>query len=208
MSWQEVAAAKAALRTAALRRRKLRAQEALAVAGEELAQAATDSFVAGGGDVAVPPVVALFLSGGGEPPTGGLARLFDGLGSRIIVPVLRPDGDLDWAAYRPGAPVVPGLRGTIEPAGARLGVEALRAAELVLVPALAVDRRGTRLGRGGGGYDRALPRRNAVARTLAIVFDEEVVDALPAAPHDQPVDGALTPRGLRLVPDPPTAEQQ
>ena len=84
-------------------------------------------------------------------------------------------GGLDWAAYSGPADLVPGVLGTREPAAARLGAGALAAAAAVLVPALAVDRRGIRLGRGGGYYDRAL--RLVAARTpvVALLHDGELV---------------------------------
>jgi 5-formyltetrahydrofolate cyclo-ligase len=65
----------------------------------------------------------------------------------------------------------------------------------VLVPALAVDRSGRRLGRGGGSFDRALCRVDR-SRTLALVYDDEVLDEIPAEPHDCRVGGILTPSGL------------
>jgi 5-formyltetrahydrofolate cyclo-ligase len=69
----------------------------------------------------------------------------------------------------------------------------------VLVPALAVDRHGNRLGRGGGSYDRALAR--ATGLTVAVLYDGELVDLLPVEPHDVPVNAVVTPRsGLVRLP--------
>ena len=70
-----------------------------------------------------------------------------------------------------------------------------RDAAVVFVPALAVDRAGTRLGRGAGFYDRTLPLAGPAARLVAVVRDDELVDELPAEPHDVPMTHALTPRG-------------
>jgi 5-formyltetrahydrofolate cyclo-ligase len=100
----------------------------------------------------------------------------------VLVPVLLPDGDLDWAAV--GAPDV------------LLGVDAIADASLVLVPALALDRSGHRLGRGGGSYDRALARVRPGQTVLGVVHEEEVLDALPVERHDRGVDGALTPSAV------------
>ncbi len=111
-----------------------------------------------------------------------------------LLPVLLEDGDLDWALYDGHLTV--GRRGLREPAGTRLGVEALAACDLVLVPALLVARDGTRLGRGGGSYDRALARSTGL--TVALVHDGELVDHLPVEPHDVPVWAAATP-SLGLV---------
>jgi 5-formyltetrahydrofolate cyclo-ligase len=108
--------------------------------------------------------------------------------------VLRPDLDLDWAAWSVGDPLPPAGRGLREPAGPRLGPTAIAYATLVFVPAVAVDRRGRRLGRGGGSYDRALARVAASALTVALLHDGELVDALPTERHDRPVRAVVTPR--------------
>lgn len=112
-----------------------------------------------------------------------------------LLPVVTPELDLDWAVHT-GELVE--RRGLQEPAGPLLGVDAIASCDLVLVPALLVDRRGFRLGKGGGCYDRALPRTTAL--TLALVDDEELVDELPTEPHDVPVRGVVTPlRGVVLL---------
>jgi 5-formyltetrahydrofolate cyclo-ligase len=66
-------------------------------------------------------------------------------------------------------------------------------AAVMLVPALAVDRRGRRLGRGGGFYDRTLPLCARGARLVAVVRDDEVLDEVPDEPHDVPMTHVLTP---------------
>jgi 5-formyltetrahydrofolate cyclo-ligase len=115
-------------------------------------------------------------------------------GRRVLLPVLRDDMDLEWAAFEGADALRPARLGLLEPAGASLGLDAVAAAELVLAPALAVDRDGRRLGQGGGSYDRALER--AAAPVVAIVFDDEVLDApLPVEAHDKAVAGVLTPAG-------------
>lgn len=166
------------LRAAALARRRALPPAALAAAGAALARAVRP--LAGGGPV------ALYAAVGSEPPTAPLQSALDGV--RVLLPVLRDDGDLDWAA---AAPLVPGPRGTLAPSGPRLGVDAVADCSLVVVPALAVDRRGVRLGRGGGSYDRAL--RRAGGLVVALLHDGELVDALPEEPHDVRVPAAATP---------------
>jgi 5-formyltetrahydrofolate cyclo-ligase len=104
-----------------------------------------------------------------------------------LLPVLLPDGDLDWALF--DGPLT--TAAVQEPTGPRLGVEAIASCDLVLVPALLVDRRGNRLGRGGGSYDRALVR--ATGLTVALLHDGELVEELPAEAHDVPVRAAATP---------------
>jgi 5-formyltetrahydrofolate cyclo-ligase len=111
-----------------------------------------------------------------------------------LLPVLLPDGDLDWARY--DGQLAPGPRGVREPVGERLGLAAVAACDVVLVPALAVDRAGHRLGKGGGSYDRALAR--ATGLTVALLHDDELVDDVPHEPHDVRVAAVAT-SGLGLV---------
>ena len=142
--------------------------------------------------------VGAYIPVGSEP---GAARdsvpLLDALiGVRILVPIARADLPMQWAEYRPGELVTApfGLR---EPPPPWLAPESIAEATVLLVPALAVDRHGNRLGRGAGFYDRALTWAAADARLVAVVRDDELLDAIPAEPHDVPMTHALTPgRGL------------
>jgi 5-formyltetrahydrofolate cyclo-ligase len=164
----------------------------------QLAAAAATHFTRRGW----PSSVAVYLSIGSEPGTRPLIEALAERGARVIVPVLRPDADLDWARYTPGAEVTPGSRGTVQPTGPALGVDAVCAVDIMFVPALAVDHDGRRLGRGGGSFDRAIARLRAAGSTalvLAVVHDDEVVDEVPADALDQPVDGVLTPAGLAVL---------
>lgn len=137
--------------------------------------------------------VAAYLSVGTEPGTGALLAALAARSIEVLLPVLLPDGDLDWARAEDG--VAPGPHGLLEPVGARLGRDAIARCRLVVVPALAVDRAGVRLGRGGGSYDRALTR--TAARVVALLHSGEAVVELPAEPHDRPVHGVVLPgRGL------------
>jgi 5-formyltetrahydrofolate cyclo-ligase len=142
--------------------------------------------------------VAAYAAVGPEPPT---ALLLDSLAHlRVLLPVLRPDGDLDWAEHRPGVGLDRSARGLLEPAGARLGRDAVGDCDVVLVPALAADRAGHRLGRGGGSYDRALPRARGLL--VALLHDGELLDDVPTQAHDVAVDAVVTPSGglLRVTP--------
>jgi 5-formyltetrahydrofolate cyclo-ligase len=126
--------------------------------------------------------VAAYASFGTEPPTSALLHALHDSGAHVLLPLLLPDRDLDWCAWSPD--------GT----GPALGVDAVGTCDLVVVPALAVDRLGTRLGRGGGSYDRALARVPAHVLTVALLHDDgEVVDALPCDRHDVPVRAFTTP---------------
>lgn len=116
----------------------------------------------------------------------------------VLLPVIEGEGELKWAAYTPGS-LVPGTRfGIAEPAGPRLPPAALADCQAIILPALGVDRHGVRLGQGAGYYDRALAATGRDAPRAALVYDEELYDALPAEPHDQPVDAAVTPSGIHL----------
>ena len=138
--------------------------------------------------------VCAYQAFGTEPTVEGLLEQLAGRGARVLLPVLLPDGDLDWAERAGG--LVPGRLGLLEPAGPRLGPEAVGRADCVLVPALAVSAAGARLGRGGGSYDRALARTPASVWTCALVYDHELGAEVPVEPHDQPVRAACAPSGL------------
>ncbi|WP_374225293.1 5-formyltetrahydrofolate cyclo-ligase [Micromonospora sp. C95] len=143
-----------------------------------------------------PGRVATYAPIGGEPGGSDLPTvLADALsaGADLLLPVLRDDLDLDWAAWAGPQGMVAAGRGIREPTGPRLGVAAVASADLVVVPALAVDRRGIRLGRGGGSYDRVLARVPATVLTVAPLHDGELLVELPAEPHDQPVRAVVTP---------------
>jgi 5-formyltetrahydrofolate cyclo-ligase len=141
-----------------------------------------------------PSTIAAYVPVGSEPGGPSLPDVLAAR-ARLLLPVLLPMGDLDWAAFT--GELDGGPRGLLEPTGPRLGVSAILSADLVLVPALAVDRLGIRMGRGGGSYDRVLARLPFPGRplTLALLHDGELLDTVPAQPHDRPVHGAITPRG-------------
>jgi len=134
-----------------------------------------------------------FVGTGGEVPTLPLLDALVVEGRRVLLPVTLEDMTLDWADYTGPGDLAPARLGLLEPTGPRLGPAAIADAEAILVPALAVDRAGRRLGQGGGCYDRALP--HATGRVIAVVADDEVLDAVPTEPHDLPVDAVLTPAG-------------
>jgi len=127
--------------------------------------------------------VAIYRSLPLEPPTEALAAMLHARGVVVIVPETLADMDLDWHELF--------ADGTEGPA---LGLHAIAAAHLILTPGLAVDHAGTRLGQGGGCYDRALARRRPDAHIVAILNDEEYADrSLPSDPHDVRVQAVITP---------------
>ncbi|WP_250027888.1 5-formyltetrahydrofolate cyclo-ligase [Paractinoplanes maris] len=198
-------AAKIALRNRLLTSRRSLTSNELAAAAAQI-QGQTLSLVRR----ERPSVIAAYVPIGSEPGGPGLVTAL-AEHARVLLPVLLPDGDLDWAAHQPsptgpaglpdawadGLNLVAGRRGLLEPAGPRLGVSAVAGADLVLVPALAVDRSGLRMGRGGGSYDRALGRLPAAGGPLvvALLHDGELVETVPSEPHDSPVHAVITPGG-------------
>ena len=137
--------------------------------------------------------VATYLSVGAEPPTSAVIERWHARGLAVLLPVVLADLDLDWAlddgTRRPSA-----LRRVDEPAGPPLGPDAVARADVLVVPALAVDLAGRRLGQGGGSFDRALVRARPDALVVALLHDDEVsTEPLPAEPHDRPVDVIVTP---------------
>jgi 5-formyltetrahydrofolate cyclo-ligase len=145
-----------------------------------------------------PSTIAGYVPIGAEPGGPDLPEVLASA-ARLLLPVLLADNDLDWAAY--DGSLAAGTRGLLQPTGPRLGVDAVRKATLVVVPAVAVDRSGMRLGRGGGSYDRVLARLPAGVPTVALLNDGELLDAVPAEAHDRPVWAAITPGGgLTLSP--------
>lgn len=156
----------------------------------------------------VPPggTVTSYRSWRAEPPTGPLNDTLIDHGFTVLVPHTLPDLELDWLDYagvrheevgdplRRVAPAQP--EESEESAAGRLGLDAIGRADLVLIPGLAVDPDGHRLGQGGGCYDRALTRMDPAAKIVVILYDDDRVEQVPVEAHDRRVDGVLTPSGV------------
>lgn len=151
--------------------------------------------------------VAAYVSVGSEPGTLALLDALRARGVNVLLPALLPDNDLDWGAYTGAGSLARvqhgGKMALFEPVGARLGQDAVIAADVVLLPGLAVDARGMRLGRGGGSYDRVLARlerAGAHPALMVLLYDSEVVEHVPEEAHDRPVHAVVTPSGVRRFP--------
>jgi 5-formyltetrahydrofolate cyclo-ligase len=136
--------------------------------------------------------IAAYVPVGREP---GSLRLLDALrdgGTEVLLPVVVTDC-LNWARYDGPEGLAAGALGTRAPGGPSLGPDGLATVDAVLVPALAVDHHGVRLGRGGGYYDRALAAVPAGIPLVALLHDGELVPQLPVDPWDRPVTSAVQP---------------
>jgi 5-formyltetrahydrofolate cyclo-ligase len=183
----EPAVAKDELREGLLFRRRSRSTAKRAAA----ADAVTSALLAGLQGVRT---LAAFVPDPSEPGCGRLPAAYTELGARILLPVIPSEGRiLDWAVYT--GELEHGRFGLSQPPGPRLGPTAIGEADAVVVPALAFDRFGIRLGRGGGYYDRALVHARPDAVLVTVVFDHERVGELPREPHDRPVRAVVTPSG-------------
>jgi 5-formyltetrahydrofolate cyclo-ligase len=175
------------LRVAAIGRRAARSEPERAVAAVALARHGVSAWAA------TIRCLAAYVGVGTEPPTLPLLDALRDAGVRVLLPVIVGERRLDWARYDGAGSLADGPLGLAEPAGPRLGAAALHDADLVVVPALAVDRAGHRLGRGRGDYDPALER--IVVPVVAVVYDDDILDDVPVEPHDRSVQALLTPSG-------------
>jgi 5-formyltetrahydrofolate cyclo-ligase len=173
-----------------LRTRLLAARKALTADELEAARAAVRVHVLARMDAATAAdrpwhIVCAYQPLPTEPGSVALLEALADRGAAVLVPLMRPDRDLDWTRW---------------PAGTPLGVEEVARATAVLVPALAVDGHGRRLGRGGGSYDRVLARVGADVPVAALLHRGEILDEVPADPWDRPVNAAVTPAGWLEIP--------
>jgi 5-formyltetrahydrofolate cyclo-ligase len=180
-------------RKAELRRRLMAARRALPpetrTAHAEALRPHVLALAAGAGET-----VCAYLPIGSEPGSAALLDALRAAGHEVLLPVVPPaPGLLDWARYTGPEDVGAGPLGLREPLGPRLGVGAIGRAALVLVPGLAADRRGVRLGRGGGYYDRTLPGTRPGTPLAVLLHEGELVDALPADTYDVSVTAAVLP---------------
>ncbi len=184
VSPEATAAAKQVLREQVRRQRRARAAERTVAARHTDAARLAEAVIAGvrahlGSEVCR---VAAYEAQPTEPPTDVLRQRLLEEGYEVVLPLTLPDRDLDW-------------RSADDPGAGPLGLGAIAGASVVVVPALAVDRGGSRLGQGGGSYDRALARCRPDTLVVALVHDDEVLDtgAVPVGPHDMGVDAVVTP---------------
>ncbi|MGP6177735.1 5-formyltetrahydrofolate cyclo-ligase [Microbacterium sp. A196] len=192
----EVIRAKRALRSELRDRRlALSAHERGAAASGLTAQ--LDALVAARGA----RTISCFVSTPTEPGTRSFIAGAVRRGIRVLLPITRTDGLLDWAVADEAGDFREGRFGLSEPSGEPLDPTALENVDLMIIPAAAVDTRGTRLGWGRGYFDKTIASMSAAPPVYAVTFDSEVLESLPRELHDQPITGIVTPvRTIHLSP--------
>lgn len=137
--------------------------------------------------------ISCFLSTTTEPGTREFVTRAVRRGIRVLLPITRADGLLDWAVATDDGTFTDGLYGLPEPTGEVLGPIAVNDVDLMIVPAAAVDRSGMRMGWGRGYFDKTIGSMQKCPPVYAVIYDSEVLDELPREVHDQPVNGIVTP---------------
>lgn len=178
-----------------LRKELLAARARLSVSDRRAAGRALRDLILDLPETGMAGTIAAYASVGSEPETGALLFALWKRGSYVLLPLMTADRDLDWASYEGPNSLGPGPHGLLEPTEPVRGPAAITSADLIIVPALAADRRGNRLGRGAGCYDRALARVGPAVPTIALLYDRELLDEVPAGPLDQRVRVVAQPNG-------------
>jgi len=145
--------------------------------------------------------MSCFLSTTTEPGTRDFIADAVARGIRVLLPVTRTDGLLDWAVAEPDGDIAEGLLGLPEPVGELLSPLAVNDVDLLVIPAAAVDRTGMRLGWGRGYFDKTLGSMERRPPVYAVIFDSELLDEVPQELHDQPVTGVVTPTRTIVLSD-------
>jgi 5-formyltetrahydrofolate cyclo-ligase len=143
--------------------------------------------------------LSCYLSTPTEPNTRPFVNWAEAEGIRVLFPVSRDDGLLDWTVGEDQTEFQ-GLSGVPEAAGSLLGPIAINDVDLIIVPAAAVDQTGLRMGWGRGYFDKTLGSMEKSPPVYAVVFDSEFVDSVPREVHDQPVNGLVTPTRIVTFP--------
>ena len=140
--------------------------------------------------------MSAYLSTAAEPNVRPFLNWAAEQGIRILFPITRDDGLLDWAVSVDNESETEGLFGLPEPVGEVLSPMAINDVDLIVVPAASIDHAGMRMGWGKGYFDKTLGSMAKRPPVYAVVFDTEYVESVPSERHDQPVDGVVTPSGV------------
>jgi 5-formyltetrahydrofolate cyclo-ligase len=176
-----------------LRRRERDSQELLR-AGERVAD-----LILGAPEFEAARRVALYAARDDELPTRAFFEAARGVGKPLLFPRCLAEGALAFDRVDRWEDLRPGRYGVLEPVGEGEG-ESFEPGDLALLPGLAFDRAGARLGRGKGYYDRSFPSHGREAPALfGCAFGERVLESVPAGPLDRRVDAIVTDERIHRV---------
>ena len=139
--------------------------------------------------------LAAYLSTSNEPSTRDFLSWACKRGIRVILPISRDDGLLDWAPYD-ASEETEDFAGMPAPTTEVLSPMTINDVGLILVPAATVDRTGMRMGWGKGYFDKTLGSMEKCPPVYAVIFDDELVEKVPSEVHDKRVNGVVTPSGV------------
>ncbi|GAA4671982.1 5-formyltetrahydrofolate cyclo-ligase [Frondihabitans cladoniiphilus] len=183
--------AKRALRRELRSRRRAMTEKELAESTEKLTERLTSLAL----ELGVTSMSA-YLSAADEPNTRPFLNWANERGIRVLFPITRADGLLDWALSSDFETETEGLFGIPEPVGPVLSPMAINDVDLIVIPAAQIDSTGMRMGWGKGYFDKTLGSMARRPPVYAVVFDAEFVQTVPSERHDQPVDGVVTPSAI------------
>jgi 5-formyltetrahydrofolate cyclo-ligase len=177
-------------RKAALRRAARLARDELSATDRTVASAAAEERLWRLPELRSVRTVALYAAHRGEVDLTGLASRLGQRGVRTLLPRVRGDA-LELVAANLGSPLSPGYRGICEPRGPAIDPEVV---DTIVVPGVAFDPTGGRLGQGGGHYDRLLAELPSDTTRIGVGFACQLVPSVPREPHDLALDVIVTDR--------------
>ncbi len=142
--------------------------------------------------------VSCYLPVRTEPDTSEFIQWARDNGVRVLLPSCREDLLLDWIEPR-GSETVPGMFGIPEPVGEFFSPLEVQTVDLMLIPGCAAATDGTRLGWGGGFFDRTIGSMDQAPPVFTVLYDGEIFESLPHDVDDAPVNGAVTPSGITYL---------
>ncbi|MEJ5997242.1 5-formyltetrahydrofolate cyclo-ligase [Corynebacterium sp. H130] len=145
--------------------------------------------------------VAAYMPTPSEPGGTDLVPVLRKAGLEVLIPISGKDSTLSWVRVDDDTEFVSGAFGISEPTGPALQGQPLADVDVIIVPALAANFSGYRLGKGGGYYDRALSELSQPA-TVSILFDHEVLDVIPLEEHDARTAAIITPTQILRIMEP------
>ncbi|MHA2788467.1 5-formyltetrahydrofolate cyclo-ligase [Corynebacterium sp. S7] len=145
------------------------------------------------------PRVAAYSPLPDEPGSTLFLEALASQATEIFLPITKDDGSLKWSRYRGRTDLASGALGIWQPTGPRYNSNLLLTCDAVFVPATAIDKKGNRLGKGAGYYDRALEKIRGKVPLVGMLYHNEFLPEVPANAHDVPMDIVITNRGLTTI---------